>query len=189
MTVVELSMPRNLLGAVEREGRHPWLATLPAIVEQVAEQEHPHPGAQLTFTDLDGMRITAFLTDTPPGVLPWAARRAGAAAPSACPRQGPDPAGQGTRVEEPALPGSGRERCLARGDPDRDRPGLLEQADLLRRPPQPGQVRDRSVPLPRPASRRAARPQQPSAAPADRPALALGHRHRIRFARLRTAFA
>jgi len=37
MRVVELSMPRNLLDAVEREGRHPWLATLPTIVEQVAE--------------------------------------------------------------------------------------------------------------------------------------------------------
>lgn len=37
MGVVELSMPRNLLDAVEREGRHPWLATLPTIVEQVAE--------------------------------------------------------------------------------------------------------------------------------------------------------
>jgi len=37
MTVVELSTPRNLLDAVEREGRHPWLATLPTIVEQVAE--------------------------------------------------------------------------------------------------------------------------------------------------------
>jgi len=34
--VVELSTPRNLLDAVEREGR-PWLATLPTIVEQVAE--------------------------------------------------------------------------------------------------------------------------------------------------------
>ena len=28
-----------------------------------------HPGAQLRFTDADGMRVTAFITDTPPGVI------------------------------------------------------------------------------------------------------------------------
>jgi len=33
-------------------------------------QGAPHPGAQLTFTDVDGIRITAFLTDTGPGVVP-----------------------------------------------------------------------------------------------------------------------
>ena len=33
-------------------------------------QGTPHPGAQLTFTDVDGHRITAFLTDTPGGVIP-----------------------------------------------------------------------------------------------------------------------
>ncbi len=32
--------------------------------------ERPHPGAQLRFTDSDGLRVTAFITDTPPGVVP-----------------------------------------------------------------------------------------------------------------------
>jgi len=36
----------------------------------ILRKERPHPGAQLTFTDVDGMRITAFLTDTPPGIVP-----------------------------------------------------------------------------------------------------------------------
>ena len=36
----------------------------------ILRKERPHPGAQLTFTDVDGMRITAILTDTPPGVVP-----------------------------------------------------------------------------------------------------------------------
>ena len=36
----------------------------------ILRKERPHPGAQLTFTDVDGMRITAFLTDTPPGSVP-----------------------------------------------------------------------------------------------------------------------
>jgi hypothetical protein len=36
----------------------------------ILRKERPHPGAQLTFTDIDGHRITAFLTDTGPGVVP-----------------------------------------------------------------------------------------------------------------------
>ncbi len=33
----------------------------------IVRKERPHPGAQLTFTDIDGHRFTAFLTDTPHG--------------------------------------------------------------------------------------------------------------------------
>ncbi|MGH2671308.1 MAG: transposase, partial [bacterium] len=36
----------------------------------IVRKERPHPGAQLTFTDIDGHRFTAFLTDTPAGQLP-----------------------------------------------------------------------------------------------------------------------
>ena len=36
----------------------------------ILRKERPHPGAQLTFTDVAGHRITAFLTDTRPGVIP-----------------------------------------------------------------------------------------------------------------------
>jgi hypothetical protein len=36
----------------------------------IVRRERPHPGAQLTFTDIDGHRFTAFLTDTPHGQLP-----------------------------------------------------------------------------------------------------------------------
>lgn len=46
------------------------LSTWPAGARLILRKEHPHPGAQLTFTDAAGMRITAFLTDTPPGVIP-----------------------------------------------------------------------------------------------------------------------
>jgi hypothetical protein len=42
----------------------------PAGSRLILRKERPHPGAQLTFTDVDGMRITAFLTNTPPGVVP-----------------------------------------------------------------------------------------------------------------------
>jgi hypothetical protein len=36
----------------------------------ILRKERPHPGAQLRFTDIDGLRVTAFLTDTPAGVVP-----------------------------------------------------------------------------------------------------------------------
>jgi hypothetical protein len=36
----------------------------------IVRKERPHPGAQLTFTDIDGHRFTAFLTDTQGGQLP-----------------------------------------------------------------------------------------------------------------------
>ncbi|RPF28611.1 IS1380 family transposase [Georgenia muralis] len=46
------------------------LGRWPAGSRLILRKERPHPGAQLSFTDVDGMRITAFLTDTPPGVIP-----------------------------------------------------------------------------------------------------------------------
>jgi hypothetical protein len=42
----------------------------PAGTRLILRKERPHPGAQLRFTDADGMPITAFITDTPPGVIP-----------------------------------------------------------------------------------------------------------------------
>jgi hypothetical protein len=46
------------------------LTTWPAGSRLILRKERPHPGAQLTFTDVDGMRVTAILTNTPPGVVP-----------------------------------------------------------------------------------------------------------------------
>ncbi len=45
------------------------LSGWPAGSRVIIRKERPHPGAQLTFTDLDGHRITAFITDTPVGVV------------------------------------------------------------------------------------------------------------------------
>ena len=42
----------------------------PSGVRLILRKERPHPGAQLSFTDVDGHRITAILTDTPTGVVP-----------------------------------------------------------------------------------------------------------------------
>ena len=58
---------RRLGGRGHRPGRPVgW----PAGTRLILRKERPHPGAQLTFTDVDGHRITAFITDTPTGVVP-----------------------------------------------------------------------------------------------------------------------
>jgi Transposase DDE domain group 1 len=46
------------------------LSAWPPGTRLVLRKERPHPGAQLRFTDTDGMRVTAFITDTPAGVVP-----------------------------------------------------------------------------------------------------------------------
>jgi hypothetical protein len=46
------------------------LSKWPAGTRLILRKERPHPGAQLSFTDSDGHRLTGFLTDTPDGVIP-----------------------------------------------------------------------------------------------------------------------
>jgi hypothetical protein len=46
------------------------LSSWPQGSRLILRKERPHPGAQLTFTDIDGHRITAVLTDTALGVIP-----------------------------------------------------------------------------------------------------------------------
>ena len=42
----------------------------PAGMRVIARKERPHPGAQLRLTDIDGLRVTAFATNTTRGQLP-----------------------------------------------------------------------------------------------------------------------
>src|SRR5262249_21278746 len=46
------------------------LSSWPEGSRLILRNQRPHPGAQLTFTDVDGHRIPAFLTGTGPGVIP-----------------------------------------------------------------------------------------------------------------------
>jgi len=46
------------------------LSAWPAGMRVIVRKERPHPGAQLRFEDVDGMRITAFATNTTRGQLP-----------------------------------------------------------------------------------------------------------------------
>lgn len=43
------------------------LTSWPTGMRVIVRKERPHPGAQLRFEDVDGMRITAFATNTTPG--------------------------------------------------------------------------------------------------------------------------
>lgn len=45
------------------------MSSWPVGTRLILRKERPHPGAQLNFTDSDGHRVTAFITDTPPGVI------------------------------------------------------------------------------------------------------------------------
>jgi DDE family transposase len=46
------------------------LSGWPAGMRLIVRKERPHPGAQLRFTDVDGLRLTAFVTNTSRGQLP-----------------------------------------------------------------------------------------------------------------------
>src|SRR5690606_12561858 len=46
------------------------LSTWPKGMRVLVRKERPHPGAQLRFTDRDGLRLTAFVTNTRRGQLP-----------------------------------------------------------------------------------------------------------------------
>lgn len=96
----------------------------------ILRKERPHPGVQLTYTDVDGMRITALLTSTPAGIVP------GKAAGLDCdthntPRSRPDPGCQGNRAAQPALPRHQPERRLARDRAHRSRPGPTADGGYL----------------------------------------------------------
>lgn len=47
----------------------PDLSTWPKGMRPIVRKERPHPGAQLPFTDLDGLRLTCFATNTKRGQL------------------------------------------------------------------------------------------------------------------------
>ena len=46
------------------------LSGWPPRMRVIVRREHPHPGAQLRFTDRNGLRLTAFATNTSRGQLP-----------------------------------------------------------------------------------------------------------------------
>ncbi len=63
--------PREGADVAELTGLLPDLAAAgwPEGMRVIVRRERPHPGAQLTFSDVDGWRFQAFATDTPVGQL------------------------------------------------------------------------------------------------------------------------
>ena len=158
------------------------LSDWPAGSRVILRKERPHPGAQLTFTDVDGHRITAFITDTPPRVVPGQLGRIGPAAPATRPGRGPDPAGQGDRDAELPVPPLRSQQCVARDRDDSDGPRCLVQTHRLHRRTGPRHMRDRDVPLPGAARRGPAQQQRPANQTPDRPDLAVGRADHPRLA-------
>ena len=79
--VIDRLMPQAWTPAYDADGTErdgAWVAELtgvldlsswPAGMRVIVRKEKPHPGAQLRFTDRDGLRLTAFATNTPRGQL------------------------------------------------------------------------------------------------------------------------
>lgn len=186
-TIVDLIPEQCWQPAIQTDGEFrdgAWVAEATDLIDLgswpegsrlILRKERPHPGAQLSFTDVDGHRITAILTTTTPGIVPGPTAGLETAAPSARPSRGPDPGGQGHRAAQPSLPSLERERRLARDRPHRGRPPLLDQTDLFRRRSRARPLRDRSVPLPGPAHCRPHHPQRPASTATHRQDLALGN--------------
>ena len=154
----------------------------PAGTRLILRKERPHPGAQLRFTDADGLRVTAFITDTGPGVV--TGQLAGLELRHR----------QHARVEDrirelkaagltqPPVPVVWLQRRLARNRLGRSRSGGLGPAHRIQRPSRVGPLRDRRLPLPGPACGGPHHPRRPPTAVAHRCHLAVGHPNRDRLA-------
>ena len=153
------------------------LSSWPAGTRLILRKERPHPGAQLRFTDSDGLRVTAFITDTPPGVVPGQLGGLELRHRQHARGGGPDPSGQGHRAGQPALSPRRGERGLAGNHLGGNRFGGLGQTHRLRRASRSGALRDRNVPIPGPARRGTNHPRRPSDSTADRLHLAVGGRN------------
>jgi hypothetical protein len=152
-----------------------WVAELTGLLDLskwpngsrvLVRRERPHPGAQLRFTDADGHRFTAFITD---------AQRGGPKAQHAVLEVRHR---AHARVEDRirAAKATGLRNLPCKGYamnqvwlelPRRRRPVDLDAEDLPRRRPRP--MRTRRAALPTAARRCPPRPHRPTPAPQDRP--------------------
>ncbi len=143
----------------------------PAGMRVIVRRERPHPGAQLSFTDVDGWRFGEFRHRHPGR----AARAPGGPAPRSCPGRGSDPLRQEHRPESAAFAAVRDQRRLGRARPDRGGPDRLDPDHPARGRAGPRRARDVALPT---APRR--RPDRPRATTPRRP-------HRLRLALARTA--
>jgi len=158
----------------------PTKAGWPQGSRLILRKERPHPGAQLTFTDADGMRVTAFLTDTPPGALPGQI--------AGLELRHRQHARVEDRIREAKTTGLRNLPCRGFTENAAWLETVLCAVDLvcwtkliwLPRRPRTRQVRDLDVPLPGPPRGRPPHPRRPLPAATHRQHLALGHPDRRR---------
>ncbi len=141
----------------------------------IVRRERPHPGAQLSFTDVDGHRFQATLTDLTGDAVELERLHRGRAN-----AEDPRPRRQADRPGEPPVPRVRAQRRLARALDDRPRPQRLDPGPVPAR--RAGELRAQDAALPAAAHRRPTRlPRPPShAAPASHLALGQPSRRRLR---------
>ncbi|VBA31379.1 hypothetical protein LAUMK35_05003 [Mycobacterium pseudokansasii] len=155
------------------------LSAWPTGTRLILRKERPHPGAQLRFTDADGMRVTAFITDTPPGAI--AGQLAGLELRHRQHARVEDRIRENKTTGLANLPQLRRERRMARNHLDCKRSRRLGQTTRVQRPTRDRPLRDRHLPLPRAARSRPHHPRRPTTAPPHRRHLAVGYsdHHRL----------
>jgi hypothetical protein len=141
----------------------------PPGMRVIVRRERPHPGAQLRFSDVEGYRLTAFVTNTTRGQLADLELRHRRRA--RC--EDRIRIAKDTRSDEPALAGLRPEPDLAPDRPDRRRPAHLDRsAGLPRAPGPPVGTQDAAAAALH--DRRDPGPHGPTATPAHQDHRALG---------------
>ena len=140
----------------------------------IVRRERPHRGAQLSFTDVDGHRFQATLTDLAGDAVELERLH------RARQRRGPRPRRQADRARQPSVPRVRAQRRLAGALPDRARPQRLDAGAVPGR--RAGDLRTQDAALPPAAHRRTpGLPRPPrDAAPATHLALGEHARRRVR---------
>ena len=164
------------------------LSAWPTGSRVILRKERPHPGAQLTFLDVDGHRVTAFITDTPAGVVPG--QLAG------LDLRHRQHARVEDRIRQAKATGMRNFPCHSYAANSAWLEIVMTAMDLVAwtkllgfaDEPDLATLRDRDVPLPGAARRRPDHPQRPDRAAPDRPHLAVGQQIAQAWHRIRAAF-
>ena len=114
----------------------------PAGMRVIVRRERPHPGAQLSFTDVEGWRFGEFRHRHPGR----AARAPRGPAPRSCPGRGSDPLRQEHRPESAAFAAVRDQRRPGRARPDRGGPDRLDPDHPARGRAGPRRARDVALP-------------------------------------------
>ena len=168
-----------------------WVAEATSLVDMshwpdgtrlILRKERPHPGAQLRFTDSDGLRVTAFITDTAPGVVPG--QLAGLELRHRQHARVEDRIREAKATGLRNLPCHRAEANAAWLEIILAATDLVAWSKLIGFTDQPdlATLRDRHLPLPGPARRRPHHPRRPPNPLTHRRHLALGHRDLPRMA-------